>query len=65
MKYLIALVAGYYVLEAIRHFVRQVSKLDADDKQLPIGYKVMLCGIIILTCVFWPIMLFKGRAANV
>ena len=65
MKYFIALVAGYYVLEVIRHFVRQVSKLDQTDKELPLGYKVMIGGVIILTCLFWPVMLFKGRAANV
>jgi hypothetical protein len=63
LKYLIALVAGYYVLEAGRHFVKQTSKWDAEERALPLPYKLVLWLIIIATCLAWPILVIVGKPA--
>jgi hypothetical protein len=63
LKYFVALVAGYYVLEALRHLVRQISKWDAEETALSLGYKVVLWGVILFTCVCWPLMFLKRRTA--
>lgn len=59
MRYVLALVAGYYVLEALRHFVRQLSKWGAEERALHIGYRAMIFVLILLTCMFWPVMFFR------
>lgn len=59
-KILIALILGYYVLEVVRHCKTQYSKWDIQDSSLPRGYQVILIITIILTCIFWPVMLLKG-----
>lgn len=64
MKYFIALVAGYYVLEAVRHFIRQVGKWDSDEQELPFIYKFMLWLVILFTCLAWPLMLLRGKVCE-
>ena len=61
MKYFIALIAGYYVLEAGRHLVRQIQKWNHEDSALPFIQRIGLSGVILLTAMFWPVMFYYGR----
>lgn len=65
MKYVIALLVGYYLLEGGRHFVRQVGKWDTEDSKLPLTMQAILMFTILGTCLFWPfILLFHKKATN-
>lgn len=63
MKYWIALVVGYYILEAGRHFVRQFSKWSVEDSSLPFTMQAVLVMVILGTCLCWPVMYIVGKRA--
>lgn len=61
MKYILALLIGYYILEVIRHLQRQIARWDKGDSSLPIYYKLFLVILIGITAIFWPVFYFRSR----
>ena len=62
MKYILALLIGYYILEVIRHLHRQMSRWNKDDSSLPLRFRLFLVGLICTTAIFWPVLyLFRRR----
>ena len=62
MTYLLAGLVGYYLLEVLRHLVKQFSKWDKSISELAIADKGKLLLLILATAIFWPVFYFFRRS---